>query len=84
MDELKKNNQIVFRYCDKNGNITMESNPNGSMDNIAGICNLDGNVVGMMPHPERAVEDILGSRDGIKIFQSVVGHFKKSVELEKA
>ncbi len=84
LDELKKNNQIVFRYCDKNGNITMESNPNGSMDNIAGICNLDGNVVGMMPHPERAVEDILGSRDGIKIFQSVVGHFKKSVELEKA
>ncbi len=84
LDELKKNNQIVFRYCDRDGNITLESNPNGSMDNIAGICNLNGNVVGMMPHPERAVEDILGSRDGIKIFQSVVGHFKKSVELEKA
>ncbi len=84
LDELKKNNQIVFRYCDKYGNFTIESNPNGSMDNIAGICNHDGNVVGMMPHPERAVEDLLGSSDGIKIFQSVVGHFKGSVELEKA
>jgi len=84
LDKLKKNNQIVFRYCDKDGNITEASNPNGSMDNIGGICNPGGNVVGMMPHPERAVEDILGSDDGVKIFQSVVKHFKTSLKLEKA
>jgi phosphoribosylformylglycinamidine synthase subunit PurQ / glutaminase len=84
LDELKKHNQIVFRYCDPKGNITEASNPNGSMDNIAGICNREGNVLGMMPHPERAVEEILGSDDGVKIFRSIVEHFKKRLELEKA
>lgn len=63
---------IVFRYCDRKGEITPESNPNGSFENIAGICNLDGKVMGMMPHPERASEKILGSQQGIKIFQSVI------------
>jgi len=84
LEALKENNQILLRYCDINGNITKESNPNGSMDNIAGICNQEGNVVGMMPHPERAVEELLGSDDGRKIFQSIIDHFKERVELEKA
>lgn len=70
---LKKNNQIVFRYCDQNGNICDEANPNGSMENIAGICNEEGNVLGMMPHPERCSEVILGSEDGRLIFESIVG-----------
>ena len=72
LKELQDNDQIVFRYCDENGNATQEANFNGSVDNIAGICNTDRNVLGMMPHPERAVEDILGSDDGKKIFESVL------------
>ena len=56
IEELDENDQIVFRYCDEQGNLTEESNPNGSMNNIAGICNLERNVVGLMPHPERASE----------------------------
>ena len=74
-DQLKKlqdNDQIVFRYCDADGNATKEANFNGSMDNIAGICNTQRNVLGMMPHPERAVEEILGSADGKQIFESVL------------
>jgi len=61
----------VFRYCDNAGNITAESNPNGSRDNIAGICNHERNVLGLMPHPERACEDLLGSSDGRDIFRSL-------------
>jgi len=68
---LEENNQIVFRYCDENGDITPESNPNGARSNIAGICNLDRNVLGMMPHPERACEELLGSNDGRDIFRSL-------------
>ena len=68
-------NQIVFQYCDKNGNITEESNPNGSIENIAGIANQKGNVFGMMPHPERACESILGSEDGKKLFESIISSF---------
>jgi phosphoribosylformylglycinamidine synthase len=68
---LEENGQIVFRYCDENGNVTPESNPNGSRSNIAGICNLDRNVLGMMPHPERACEEMLGSSDGRDIFRSL-------------
>lgn len=71
IDKLEKNNQIVFRYCDSDGNVTQNSNPNGSINNIAGIVNSEGNVLGMMPHPERAVEDILGSVDGLKVFESL-------------
>jgi phosphoribosylformylglycinamidine synthase len=66
-----ENNQIVFRYCDENGHVTAEANPNGARDNIAGICSLDRNVLGMMPHPERACEDLLGSNDGLGIFRSL-------------
>ncbi|MBL8181749.1 MAG: phosphoribosylformylglycinamidine synthase subunit PurQ [Blastocatellia bacterium] len=68
---LEENGQIVFRYCDENGEITDAANPNGARSNIAGICNLDRNVLGMMPHPERACEELLGSNDGRDIFRSL-------------
>lgn len=70
-DALEANAQIVFRYCDKNGELTDAANPNGSRGNIAGVCNLEQNVLGMMPHPERACEGLLGSNDGRAIFRSV-------------
>ena len=66
LKELYKNNQVLLKYCDESGN---EQNPNGSVDSIAGICNKDRNVFGLMPHPERAMEAILGSDDGIKMLQ---------------
>jgi phosphoribosylformylglycinamidine synthase len=72
LNRLQDNGQIVFRYCDKDGAVTSESNPNGSLDNIAGIINKAGNVLGMMPHPERCSEDVLGDKDGLLIFQSIV------------
>ncbi len=75
---LKDNNQIVFRYCSPDGSISDEVNPNGSIENIAGIINRDGNVLGMMPHPERAAEDILGSTDGLYIFRSLINAVKQS------
>lgn len=75
---LKDNNQIVFRYCTPDGSISDEVNPNGSIENIAGIINRDGNVLGMMPHPERAAEDILGSTDGLYIFRSLINAVKQS------
>jgi len=62
---------VVFRYVDVSGSATDEANPNGSINNIAGIINREGNILGMMPHPERAVEPILGSVDGLKVLQSV-------------
>jgi phosphoribosylformylglycinamidine synthase I len=77
LKQLEENDQIIFRYCDEKGNVTLESNPNGSLDNIAGICNQTKNVLGMMPHPERASEIILGSEDGKYIFQSIVNFFEK-------
>lgn len=73
LSELKRNKQIVFTYCDEKGRITDEANPNGSMLNIAGICNKKRNVLGMMPHPERCSEAILGGIDGKLIFESVLG-----------
>ncbi len=72
IDSLQEHDQIVFRYCSKAGEIDDASNPNGSLSNIAGIINKEGNVLGMMPHPERAVELSLGSADGKKIFQSMI------------
>jgi phosphoribosylformylglycinamidine synthase I len=71
--KLQQENRIVFRYCDANGEACAAANPNGSLDNIAGICSNGGNVVGMMPHPERAAEPELGWVDGMKIFHSMVG-----------
>lgn len=70
-EQLEENGQIVFRYCDESGSVTDGSNPNGARSNIAGICNLDRNVLGMMPHPERACEELLGSNDGRDIFRSL-------------
>ncbi len=75
LEEMKRNSQIIFRYVEKSGEVTEESNPNGSMDNVAGICNPDGNVAGLMPHPERSSEKILsptGAEDGLSILRSVI------------
>ncbi len=69
--ELEANGQVLFRYCDADGAVTDAANPNGSVANIAGIVNREGNVLGMMPHPERACEALLGSTDGLAIFQSI-------------
>ncbi len=72
LDELETNHQVVFRYA--------EENPNGSLNNIAGICNRAGNVLGMMPHPERAVEEILGNTDGLRVFKSLLENGKVIAE----
>jgi phosphoribosylformylglycinamidine synthase len=71
LETLKRENRIVFRYSTSAGEITSEVNPNGSLDNIAGICNEGRNVMGMMPHPDRCSEALLGSSDGAKIFKSM-------------
>jgi phosphoribosylformylglycinamidine synthase len=71
--ELKRGDRIVFRYATPEGNVTPEANPNGSLENIAGILNEGRNVLGMMPHPDRSSESLLGSADGFKIFESLVG-----------
>jgi len=71
LDVLQQGGQIILRYCDEQGNITLESNPNGSVRNIAGICNKKGNVFGMMPHPERACSALLGNTDGRKVFETL-------------
>ncbi|MDF0551704.1 phosphoribosylformylglycinamidine synthase subunit PurQ [Kamptonema sp. UHCC 0994] len=70
--ELEDNGQILFRYCTSAGKISNAGNPNGSLNNIAGICNRQGNVLGMMPHPERASDPILGKTDGIKLFEGLL------------
>src|SRR5207244_1561365 len=70
--QLKQRGQVLLRYCDPEGRITPESNPNGSIENIAGICNEAGNVFGLMPHPERAAEPLLGSADGRLILESLL------------
>lgn len=75
--ELENNKQIVFKYCSSNGEIADEYNPNGSIENIAGICNKKGNVMGMMPHPERYSDNLLGCSNGTKIFNSIINHFNK-------
>lgn len=72
LDQLESQERIIFRYCTSDGQITAEANPNGSIANIAGICNENRNVLGMMPHPERAVEKILGSDDGRYLFESLI------------
>ncbi|NJM75039.1 MAG: phosphoribosylformylglycinamidine synthase subunit PurQ [Acaryochloridaceae cyanobacterium RU_4_10] len=72
--ELEANHQVVIRYCDESGNPTEAANPNGSVNNIAGICNRQGNVVGMMPHPERASDPMLGYTDGLLLFKGLLAH----------
>jgi phosphoribosylformylglycinamidine synthase len=76
---LIANDQILFRYCNENGQITEDANPNGSVDNIAGICNGSRNVFGMMPHPERASEVALGNTDGRFLFDSILHAVEQSV-----
>ncbi|MFI5134853.1 MAG: phosphoribosylformylglycinamidine synthase subunit PurQ, partial [Chitinophagales bacterium] len=70
--ELESNMQILFKYCDESGEITESGNPNGSLQNIAGICNVSRNVFGLMPHPERAAEEALGNIDGRFLFESFI------------
>jgi len=70
--DLESSRRVIFRYCDARGQITDEANPNGSVNNIAGLCNAARNVVGLMPHPERACESVLGSADGRVLFESVL------------
>jgi phosphoribosylformylglycinamidine synthase subunit PurQ / glutaminase len=70
---LEQNKQILFRYCTADGKITDTANPNGAARNIAGICNARRNVFGMMPHPERASESVLGNTDGYGMFTSLIG-----------
>jgi phosphoribosylformylglycinamidine synthase len=86
IERLEKNRQVVFRYATAAGQITPAANPNGSVNNIAGLCNEQRNVVGLMPHPERACELAVGSDDGLVLFESVVktligvgGHLKRTV-----
>lgn len=71
--KMKANGQILFQYCDETGTVTEAANPNGAIENIAGICNASKNVFGMMPHPERAAEEVLRNTDGLKLFLSLMG-----------
>ena len=82
--DLQATNRIVFRYVDSAGQATDEANPNGSLDNIAGICNAGRNVVGLMPHPERACESPLGSADGLVLLESVVEALSRGGVFEEA
>ena len=70
--QLREQERILFRYCTPMGDVNASANPNGSLDNIAGICNEGGNILGMMPHPERSSEALMGATDGLKIFESMV------------
>ena len=72
LDQLKKDNLIAFKYCDENGNVNESSNPNGALENIAGIYNTKKNILGMMPHPERMVDDIISNTDGISLFSGLI------------
>jgi len=72
LKSIKDNDQVLFRYSDEAGNITDEANPNGSIENIAGVCNISRNVFGFMPHPERAADPLLANEDGLAIFESIL------------
>lgn len=84
IEELEANKQVIFRYSAQNGEVTPEANPNGSINNIGGIISKEGNILGMMPHPERACEAILGSADGLKVFSSLARHFEFARSLKTA
>jgi len=75
---LEEKRQVVFRYCDAAGSVSAESNPNGSLRAIAGVCNERGNVMGMMPHPDRCAEEILGNAQGRRIFESIVHSWQQA------
>ena len=72
LDELNREGLIAFKYCDEKGNINNDTNPNGSLENIAGILNLKKNILGMMPHPERMIDEIISNKDGINLFSSLL------------
>jgi phosphoribosylformylglycinamidine synthase len=76
LDELETNGQVLWKYCDEHGKVTAEANANGSTRNIAGICNRNRNVFGLMPHPERATSALLGNTDGRHLFQQLLMHRK--------
>lgn len=80
LEELEKNRQVVLRYCDEKGEISEEANPNGSLGNIAGIISENRQIFGLMPHPERAVEPLLGSTDGLLIFKSIIKSLLKEAK----
>lgn len=82
--ELEANDQVIFRYADAHGDATKESNPNGSINNIAGITNRAGNVLGMMPHPERACESVIGGTDGNAVWHSIAQHIRGGIDLPTA
>jgi phosphoribosylformylglycinamidine synthase len=76
LKSLNDNEQVLFRYCDESGNITADANPNGSIENIAGVCNTGRNVFGIMPHPERASDVLVANQDGVAIFESILSLVK--------
>jgi phosphoribosylformylglycinamidine synthase len=76
LNELERERRVIFRYCEPNGDISDAANPNGSRNNIAGICNAERNVLGMMPHPERAAEGALLSKDGRSVFLSMADYLR--------
>jgi phosphoribosylformylglycinamidine synthase subunit PurQ / glutaminase len=78
LDRLEQSGLVVFRYCDAQGEVTPAANPNGAVRGIAGIVNEAGNVLGMMPHPERAVDPLLGSTDGLGVFRSLAAHLARA------
>jgi phosphoribosylformylglycinamidine synthase I len=77
LDELERNRQVIFRYCDEERRLTEDANPNGSARNIAGVCNRGRNVLGLMPHPERCSESILGNAAGLAVFKSIAASFAR-------
>lgn len=79
LKEMNENNQVIFRYCNESGEVNAASNPNGSLENIAGVCNRNRNVFGMMPHPERAADMELGNTDGLKIFEAMMNSIQAVV-----
>ena len=82
LDQIENNNQVIYRYCNEKGEVVLDANPNGSIKNIAGICNAQRNVFGMMPHPERAVSSVLGNTDGKAVFNTLLlGQLKGVAEL---
>lgn len=82
LEQLESEGRIVFRYCDEAGETTTGANPNGSIDNIAGICNGRGNILGLMPHPERCSESILGNTGGLRLWQSILRWWAAAREQE--
>lgn len=83
LQEMLQNGQIVWRYCDEDGKLNQKANPNGSVMNIAGVCNVEKNVFGMMPHPERAADPELKNTHGLIIFKSMIEYFNDQKMLEK-